>query len=126
MPFGMRSRHNSNVLPKTATLSPRPRRCAAVERPYGPAPTTTASYCAMDTACREASRAGTLNTTIRGLRTKLRGELAEEPDVFVNHPADRVFVFHPTPSRLGERPAIRVIFHEPRDAREEPVLVSRI
>src|SRR2546428_11691130 len=52
MPFGMCRRQNSNVLPKTATLSPRRMRWAAVESPYGPAPTTTASYGAAGTDCR--------------------------------------------------------------------------
>src|SRR6266581_7923133 len=45
----MCSRQSSRVLPNTATLSPRPRRCAAAESPYGPAPTTTASYGASGT-----------------------------------------------------------------------------
>src|SRR6266508_646933 len=45
----MCSRQSSRVLPKTATWSPRPRRWAAAESPYGPAPTTTASYRASGT-----------------------------------------------------------------------------
>src|SRR2546428_1983692 len=52
MPFGMCRRQNSNVLPKTATCIPRRMRWAAVESPYGPAPTTTASYGAAGMDCR--------------------------------------------------------------------------
>src|SRR2546427_11074489 len=48
MPFGMWSRQRPKGLPKTATVRPSPARCAAVERPYGPVPTTTASYCSRD------------------------------------------------------------------------------
>src|ERR1700685_953700 len=46
MPLGMWSRHSPNGLPYTAPRRPRPIRWAAVDRPYGPAPTTTTSYSA--------------------------------------------------------------------------------
>ena len=51
IPLGIWLRQNSNGLPKTPTLRPRPSRWAAVDNPYGPAPTTTASYPATDTDC---------------------------------------------------------------------------
>jgi hypothetical protein len=60
MPFGI-VRQNAIGSPKTRTSTPARRRCAAAERPYGPAPITATgvSFCMVRSVlfCPETSRA---------------------------------------------------------------------